>query len=275
MSLIGRAASPARRAASAMAAGVSVSPISSVSAAVARSGRGASAPSAMPGSRATPGGVTGHSHGSAQNRNCVRPAQAHLLKVADDAARRHGEAHRDQQLVGPAQGLAHAHQEIGQRHAAGPALAGELNLGIQRQQRRRGVGRGRGVDQVAADRGPVADQRVGEDRRSFLQRRRVLGDQRIVQQIADRRPAADDQMAILARMPRSLGSRAMSTRARGWCFPARKSTTTFVPPAMGSASPHARPGAPMPRAGVWDVEIEFRQHGLLPDGTKLTQTNPT
>ncbi len=80
----------------------------------------------------------------------------------------------DQQLVRSEHGAPHAGEERGERDPTGPPGARDHRLGVQGHERRRHVGRGRGIAEVAAHGGQVPDL-DGPDQGGALGQRRIPG----------------------------------------------------------------------------------------------------
>ena len=88
---------------------------------------------------------------------------------------------RGHQLVGSALGPPVAENEIGQRHPLDPGQRGQLDRGVEAEQRRHPVGRRRGVAEIAGDRPGVLDLRAadlaGGELQGLEQRRQIGRDQ--------------------------------------------------------------------------------------------------
>ena len=80
---------------------------------------------------------------------------------------RRGNHHLHQQLVWLELRFANTAEEIGGRDPSLPAWAGDDQLGIERQQGWRHVRRGRGIGQVATERGQVTDLKGSDHARAL------------------------------------------------------------------------------------------------------------
>ena len=100
------------------------------------------------GDAAVRGGQPHRDHGDGDDEVGARPE---LEEGGTAGERRLGQEDGGQDLVRPARGQPHVAQEGGEGKAAAAGGGGELDLGVERQERRHAVGGGRGVAEVAAD----------------------------------------------------------------------------------------------------------------------------
>ena len=128
--------------------------------------------------------------GEANQRDHQRAAVADLLETAAVTGQRVAFDGR-QQFAFLQRGPVRAGDEIGKRHAAPAARRGQLDRGLMRNETRRGVGGGRGIDDIAADRRLRPDLVVGEPDRAAGHGRQRAGERRVVEEALDRRGSAE------------------------------------------------------------------------------------
>jgi hypothetical protein len=147
-------------------------------------------------------------HGEADDGDHQRAAVPDLLEGAAPA--RQGIAlDGHQQFVLLQHRLAGADDEFGQRHAApadfAVATRGQFDHRIVGEQRRRAVGGRRGIHQIAADGGGLADLVVGEPHRAARHLGQRLHQHRIVEEALHRRRRAEADPIAVTPARRHLG----------------------------------------------------------------------
>ena len=111
-------------------------------------------------------------------------------------ARRLGDEDRAQQGLSPEHRPTRTGEEIGQRQGSHAGAGVDAHQGVERQERRRGVGGRRGVAQVAAERSAVSHLRRGHRRDRLGQDRQQPAQLRVVLDVAQPSEGADDDPPV-------------------------------------------------------------------------------
>ncbi len=139
-------------------------------------------------SMARPCAVELDQRGKTHERDHQRAAMADLLEAAA-ISRQRVAFDRHQQFAIVQRGAVGAGDEIGELHAAADDLAAvvfrQLHFRFMRDQAGRGVGGGRGVDDIAADGRLRADLVVGEPHRATRHRRQCAAELWVVEETLD------------------------------------------------------------------------------------------
>ena len=217
----------------------------------ARTGTGATEPSATRTSRHAPSvRAPRDGHGNLADR--LRAARADLAE-ADLPARRQGDLHPDEELVGGQRGPAVGEEEARGGDATLPTDAGDDERRVGGEEDGQHVAGRRRVRDVPADRAAGLDLR-GADRGGRLREDgQVLGDERRAAQLGVGRERAEDEgwrapassgrsaASAASRIPRSSSSAHRSRSGRASSSPpAARATMTSVPPAIGRQGTSAR-----------------------------------
>jgi hypothetical protein len=133
------------------------------------------------------------------------------------AARRHRDAHAGDQFAQRLAGLAGAGEEGRDRHAVAVELVlrhrGQLDAGVEHQQRHQRVAGRRGIADVAADGAGIADLVAGEMVAGLDQHRQVLAHQRVLHDLGDGGQRADADFVAFQRDAGSCGMWRMFIRS--------------------------------------------------------------
>ena len=131
--------------------------------------------------------------------------------------RRDRHHHLEQNLILRHRRLAVGQEKVRQRHRPPSARRSQHNLRIEREQHRRGIADRRGRDQIAAQRGAVADLTRAEHPQHLGPHRKIFGDR--IAQLRERHRPADPPRAILFLEPPQLRHRLQRNQRREFLEP--------------------------------------------------------
>ena len=197
--------------------------------------------------------------GEANQRDHQRAAVADLLETAAVTGQRVAFDGR-QQFAFLQRGPIWASDEIGKRHAAPAARGGQLDRGLMRNETRRGVGGGRGIDDIAADRRLRPDLVVGEPDRAAGHGRQRAGKLGVVEKALDRRGSAEAHAVAVHAAFVELGDFGHVDQRRNMHVPRPALARPRI--SVGAARDHAITPAVLRHRGEGFIERSRRQVGV-------------